>query len=454
MKPRVGHAGMKLSATLLVAFGLTVFGAYVAPWLAKAAFAGLNGKIAFASNRDGNSEIYTMNPDGSDQTRLTNNSFFDVEPAWSPDGRRLVFLTARGLPNFSLYTMAEDGTDERMLVQEVFGSKPAWSPDGKAIAFTTRRQAIAVVKLDNPGHIKKLTPGPGDYDPVWSPDGSQIAFTRVGGPPDKNVIYLMNPDGTNVRKLTSGAYDDFSPDWSPAGSELVFTRFFGGRDYRIVKMNVSTLQETELTHPDTAETSPVWAPDHTRIAFRRGLDTPQIFTMAADGSDVTQLTTTGGNAPDWQPRSVELPPPSTVVKEKGTVRSGDVSSLSFDDNDYYEVDAAGRRRSSVRWFATFQASNETHAFNVTYVGKNSLDCVLKLSLFDWTRATWATVSSQTVGANEELVRDLVLAATGDYVSGSSGSGEMRVRMSCARMDSLPFTSSADMLAVSYFPLDP
>src|SRR5947209_96249 len=95
-----------------------------------------NGKIAFVSDRDGNQEIYAMNPDGTGSKNLTNNPSSDFDPAWSPDGTRLAFTSNRDGYN-QIYVMAADGSGVTRLDNGGDGSNPTWSPDGTKIAFTT-----------------------------------------------------------------------------------------------------------------------------------------------------------------------------------------------------------------------------------------------------------------------------------------------------------------------------
>jgi len=126
---------------------------------------GSGGVIAFSSNRDGNSEIYVMNADGSDPRRLTDNSADDWSPAWSPDGMQIAFTSARD-GNYEIYVMDADGSNQRRLSD---------SDDF-------------------------------DWGPDWSPDSTQIAFTsnRDG----RDEIYVMNSDGTDLQRLTNdGAAD-------------------------------------------------------------------------------------------------------------------------------------------------------------------------------------------------------------------------------------------------------
>src|SRR5207247_2360034 len=106
---------------------------------AHATFPGANGKIAFGTHRDGNYEIYTMNADGSSQTRLTNNAASDEEPAWSPDGAKIAFATDRE-GRGEIYTMNADGTSQTNITNNPGDDGgPAWSPDGTKIAFATYR---------------------------------------------------------------------------------------------------------------------------------------------------------------------------------------------------------------------------------------------------------------------------------------------------------------------------
>lgn len=183
-------------------------------------------KIAFASDRAGNREIYVMNADGTDPLRLTNHDAADYGPAYSPDGKRIAFTSERD-GNPEIYVMNADGTNLSRLTNDPPASAmdPAWSPDGNKIAFRSQRIGstwhvnIYVMNDDGSGATaltnfdSYTSPGA----PAWSPDGRTIAFPGGG-----NAISLMNADGSEIRRFLSGGTSTSSPDWSPDGSKLAF----------------------------------------------------------------------------------------------------------------------------------------------------------------------------------------------------------------------------------------
>jgi len=278
---------------------------------AESAFPGGNGKIVFQTNRDGNYEIYTMNADGTGQTRLTNNAAEDSAPAWSADGTRIAFHSNRD-GNYEIYTMNANGTGQTRLTNNAAEDSQAdWSPDGTKLVFRTDRDGnfeIYTMNATGTGQTR-LTNNPAlDRDPVWSPDGTKLAFgTNRDG---NDEIYTMNATGTGPTNRTNNpAAGDLVPAWSPDGTKLAFrTDRDGG--FEIYTMNANGTGQTRLTNNAALDSRPAWSPDGTKLAFDTNLDVDyEIYTMNAAGTGLTRLTNNAGLdlGPDWQPTCVNAP---------------------------------------------------------------------------------------------------------------------------------------------------
>ena len=202
---------------------------------AHSTFLGENSKIAFSSDRDGNSlAIYVMNAaDGSGQTRLTYNPVDhdkDRDSRWSPDGKKIAFASSfRDVNGHDLkgeiYVMNADGTNTTRLTNNIdFDRSPSWSPDGEKIAFTSDRDGnteIYVMNATDGTNTTRLTYISAiDDEPRWSPDGEKIAFVSLRDQ-ISTEIYVMNAtDGSDVTRLTYNPTTDSHPDWAPTPPPL------------------------------------------------------------------------------------------------------------------------------------------------------------------------------------------------------------------------------------------
>ena len=258
-------------------------------------------QIAFSGGVRGNTEpddIYVMNADGSDLRQITSGSRVDLNATWSPDGTRIAFADLSG----SLYVV-DVGTrtvtqltyyDNGAGTDEGPDQDPDWSPDGSKIVFSRNDErgipSIFVMEVDGSSITRLTDPAPGtDTSPAWSPDGGRIAFIRTLDQNESRPdIYVMNADGTNIRQLTDHLADDGSPTWSPNGRQIAFS---SDRDQPL---------------PASKSGRPASVRDGNLIYNMRHMD---LFTMDADGSNVTRLTTggrlgyspTGYGGPDWRP---------------------------------------------------------------------------------------------------------------------------------------------------------
>ncbi len=254
-----------------------------------------SSQIAFESTRTGQSELYTMNADGSNAERRTFAPGEDRPGSYSPDGRQIVFHSTRDNRDFEVYIMNADGSDQRRLTNRVGqDSNPSWSPDGSRIAFHSTRA---------PGE-------PGNTDPVGTPPNLEI--------------YTIDTSGGDIRRLTNFPGIDAFPQWSPDGSKLVFRRDLPatapatGTNAEIFTMDADGGNPVNLSNnavddpattrglPESFDDQGIWSPDGTRIvfdSFRSGrapgssVETAdrEVYTMnASDGSDVRRITNAQG----------------------------------------------------------------------------------------------------------------------------------------------------------------
>ena len=179
---------------------------------------------------------------------------------------------------------------------------PAWSPDGRQIAFGSSRDGgwdIYVINDDGSGLRRLTTHGARDDSPAWSPDGSQIAFTS-----DRDgdfEIHVMNADGSNLRRVTDHPAEDGDPNWSPDGGRITFTSNRDGY-HEIYVVNVDgtgTRRVTDILDPGWA-IQPDWSSDGNTIVFTVTDVNMGIYTVSANGGQPRRLTQ-GGGAPNWSP---------------------------------------------------------------------------------------------------------------------------------------------------------
>ncbi|MHC1783641.1 MAG: protein kinase [Anaerolineaceae bacterium] len=260
--------------------------------------------IAFSSDRDGNFEIYLMDMDGGSPVRLTDNSVYDFEPVWSPDGSRIAFTSTRD-GNQEIYTMNGDGSDQVRLTENNSDDwEPAWSPDGKRIAFDSYRDGnddIYVMNTDGGNPLRLTDNSAGDFNPAWSPDGSRIAF--VTSRDGNEEIYSINAEGGDPQRLTFTTYQDWFPAWSPDGSRIAFVSDRDG-NHEIYTMNANGSDPVRLTFGAYTDWSPTWSLDGNHIAFESDRDGKnEIYIMNADGSDPVRVTFNAHDdrAPAWLP---------------------------------------------------------------------------------------------------------------------------------------------------------
>ncbi|MGD0872958.1 MAG: hypothetical protein ABSB88_25720 [Bryobacteraceae bacterium] len=265
--------------------------------------------IYFARKQGQNQEIWVMDPDGKNQTQITHYNSLSIQPAISPDGSRLAFTSfARGNPGIFVFSV-DPVRDLRFYNQRGASvtETPSFTPDGKQIIFASSSGTghccrIYLANLDG-SNLRPISSSSAiEVEPKVNPKtGAEIAF--VSGRSGPQQIYRMNMDGADVDRLSDGTGEASNPAWHPDGQTLAFawTRGFATGAFNIFIMDVASRHYTQLTHWEGRNENPSWAPDGKHIAFmstRSGRS--QIWSMLANGTQLQQLTTQGGNlSPVW-----------------------------------------------------------------------------------------------------------------------------------------------------------
>jgi Tol biopolymer transport system component len=184
-------------------------------------------RIAFTNSVGGTPEIAVMNADGSNRMNLTANSEVDMNPAWSPDGTRIAFVSGRDFPGitgdvtrgFEIYVMNADGSNQTRLTNNMFSdSNPSWSPDSNKITFGTNRDGnfeIYSMNANGSNQVNLTNNSSSDFDPVWSPDGNRIAFLsfRDSVQSTPQEIFQMNSDGSSPTRITTNSLNENELAW-------------------------------------------------------------------------------------------------------------------------------------------------------------------------------------------------------------------------------------------------
>ena len=295
-------------------------------------------RIAFVADRfQGNTDIFVMNADGSGLARLTDSPNVDYLPAWSPDGERIVYISASAQETSSdIYVMAADGSDKKNLTESRIPElNPSWSPDGERIVYSQSvpssepceggsNQTFQLYLMDADGSNK--TPLSPDDDPrphffgAWSPDGDKLAFrsgwrgTAWGCHGDADV-FVADSDGSDPVNVSDNKAEDYFAGWSPAGDKIaIFTDRDGNWEIYTVAPDGSNL--TNVTNSPESDTfgsagaiAFAWSPDGSQIAFARDTNpelsaNPQgvsLWIMNADGSGAVRLAESPSYYPVWSP---------------------------------------------------------------------------------------------------------------------------------------------------------
>ena len=257
------------------------------------------GKLLFASDRatlDGNPQLYMMNPDGTGIVKLPVPLPTSAAPDVNPDGQRIAFMLD------GIYTMRADGSDLRHLVGYAAGYYPKWSPDGRRIAFISNQTGaydIWLMDAIGGGQVDITnTPDTSEYLGGWSPDGRTLTYTKGLG--SANQIWRVNADGTGATQLTSdSSVQAVFPAFSKDGAWIAYVSGLGSvSDLRVMRPD-GLDNHSIFTTPDQGLGFPVWSPNGQWIAFTYALG---IAIIHPDGTGFKMLVDSAFNeTPAWGP---------------------------------------------------------------------------------------------------------------------------------------------------------
>jgi Tol biopolymer transport system component len=252
-----------------------------------------NLQIVFSTNKDGNYQIYKIDIDGTDQTRLITNAFDCTFPNWkyaaSPGDERIIYMSDE-TGTHQIYSMLTDGTSQTVLTSSGVNIWPSVSPDGTKIAFASNRVGndfkLYVMNADGSGEVAV-----GNHivsSPItWSPDGTKVAFNR-----DDFEIYSVNiSNGSGLSRITYNGNSEFYMSWDPDGTTIVYDSAseLGRRSMKCVDPiggNTQSVDTTDCVYGGS------WSKDGSKIVFNRTntVGRERMLSCSFDGNSKTFMT--------------------------------------------------------------------------------------------------------------------------------------------------------------------
>lgn len=267
-------------------------------------------RIVFVSEGKENKEVYTVDFDGHNLKKLTRDHSVALTPAWSPDGRKILFTSyIENNPDLVMIDSFSGKWRQSILKLPGLNAAPAWSPDGNKIAIVLSKDGNAeIYVLEKNSNLKRLTRHFNiDTSPSWSPDSSKIVFTSDRSGTAAPQIYIMDADAGDkgeVKRISFGSSYNDNPSWSPDGDKIAFTSRIG-KGFQIRVHDLNSGKTEKFTNGSISKEHPSWSPDGRFIIYRQRMTNgeKQLFIQRLGSKNARQLTFLkgGGSSPSWSP---------------------------------------------------------------------------------------------------------------------------------------------------------
>lgn len=359
------------------------------------------GKIAFASNRDGNEEIYLMNADGTGLFRLTNNPAQDSEPAFSVDGSKIAITTNRDGNNEIYLVNSTTAVTTRLTSNAADDSSPSIG-SGK-VAFRSTRDGngeIYVMNTDGSAQTRLTTDAANETSPAISPDGSKVAF--VSDRDGNAEIYVTNTGGSGLVRLTTNAASDTAPAFNSDGTKVAFVSDRDGNP-EVYVMNADGTGAVRLTNHAASDDAPAFGVTGS-LAFVSARDgNPEIHRMDGTGGALARLTNHAAtdSHPSWA-----IPGVGVTISESGNLT--EVTEGGATDSYTLVLDS----QPSANVVITIDAGSQLSVSGPTLSG----------NAVTFTNANWSTPQAVTVTATDDAVAEGTHVGTITHASSSADIG--------------------------------
>jgi len=284
--------------------------------------------IVFESWQNGHPELYKMESDGTQITRLTNyqkhesnNEYIgNGNPSWSTiiknknensKTAKIVFQSDRD-GNHEIYIMNSDGSDQTNISKHSgFDGSPVFSPNGKKIAFVSDRSGkhnVWIMNADGSNLYNLTNSSSENYYPSWNPDGTKITYDSYSEGAPGGDIFIINVDGSNPKNLTNTKQDEGYPSWSPSGDLITYD--MGGYEhsktgnFTIFSININMNNKISAVTDNSGNSGDAsWIPQSNQIVYSSDKDDPEggnyeIYTISSDGTGDIRLTFKDGTDTD------------------------------------------------------------------------------------------------------------------------------------------------------------